>query len=279
MNGRKMKFSISGILIFIFLCIFGILVLIPLVMGLMDSLKTSNEIALSATNLPKSFNLNNYAQAFVIMKFWQSTLNTLIITVFSVAGILVLSSMAGYKLSRSKGVMSGILFFLIISSMMIPFMVIMIPLIKEASILRMSNQLWGLILVYIGVGINMPIFLYHGFVKSIPLEIEDAALIDGCSDWKMFTNIIFPMLKPINVTVAIILIMWIWNDFLLPLVYISSPNHYTLILSTQAFYSLYSTSWELVLAGNFMAAIPVIVFYLVFQNNIQQGIAAGALKG
>ncbi len=270
-NGRALSF--------LFLFCAGVLVFFPLLMAFVNSFKTTAEMNQNVLALPKVFNLNNYFTAFESMHFLKSMLNTFIITVGSTFGIVVLSSMAGYKLSRTKTVLSNIIFFLIISSMMIPFSVIMIPLVKVSAQLHILNRIWGVILVYIGVGINMPIFLYHGFVKTIPQEIEEAALIDGASDWQSFQKIIFPMLQPINITVALLQIIWIWNDFLLPLVYISNPNNYTLILSTQSFYTLYSTSWELILAGNFMAVIPVIAVYLIFQKNIQEGIATGALKG
>jgi raffinose/stachyose/melibiose transport system permease protein len=267
------------ILSFLFLLCAGVVVLFPLLMAFINSFKTTAEMNQNVLALPQVFNFNNYFTAFESMHFLKSMFNTFIITICSTFGIVVFSSMAGYKLSRTKTVLSNIIFFLIVSSMMIPFSVIMIPLVKVSAQLHILNRIWGVILVYIGVGINMPIFLYHGFVKTIPQEIEEAALIDGASHWQSFKKIIFPMLQPINITVALLQIIWIWNDFLLPLVYISNPNNYTLILSTQSFYTLYSTSWELILAGNFMAVIPVIVVYLIFQKNIQEGIATGALKG
>jgi raffinose/stachyose/melibiose transport system permease protein len=261
------------------LCVFGLLVLFPLFMALLNSFKTTAEMNQAVLSLPKTFKLDNYFTAFKSMEFFRSLINTVIITFFSFMGIVFISAMAGYKLSRTKTVLSQIIFFMIISSMMIPFTVIMLPLIQVSAKLHMLNKIWGIILVYIGVGINMPVFLYHGFVKSIPQELEEAAFIDGATDWQMFRKIIFPILQPINITVALLQIIWIWNDFLLPLVFISSQKNYTLILSTQSFYTMYSTSWELILAGNFMAIIPVIIIYLIFQKNIQEGIATGAVKG
>ncbi|TCL63044.1 raffinose/stachyose/melibiose transport system permease protein [Hydrogenispora ethanolica] len=275
----KGSFTASRIGSFLFLSFTGLLVLFPLLMALLNSFKTTAEMNQAVMALPRTFNFNNYVTAFQSMRFLHSALNTFVITVCSTFGIVLFSSMAGYKLSRTKTVLSNVIFFLIISSMMIPFSVIMIPLVKVSAQLHILNKIWGVILVYIGVGINMPIFLYHGFVKTIPQEVEEAALIDGASYWQSFRKIIFPMLQPINITVALLQIIWIWNDFMLPLVFISNQNNYTLILSTQSFYTLYSTSWELILAGNFMAVIPVIVVYLIFQKNIQEGIATGALKG
>jgi raffinose/stachyose/melibiose transport system permease protein len=275
----KGSFTASRLGSFLFLSFTGLLVLFPLLMALLNSFKTTAEMNQAVMALPRTFNFNNYVTAFQSMRFLHSALNTFVITVCSTFGIVLFSSMAGYKLSRTKTVLSNVIFFLIISSMMIPFSVIMIPLVKVSAQLHILNKIWGVILVYIGVGINMPIFLYHGFVKTIPQEVEEAALIDGASYWQSFRKIIFPMLQPINITVALLQIIWIWNDFMLPLVFISNQNNYTLILSTQSFYTLYSTSWELILAGNFMAVIPVIVVYLIFQKNIQEGIATGALKG
>lgn len=273
------QFSVGQVLSFLFLLCTGLMVLFPLFMALLNSFKTTAEMNQAVLAWPQAFNFNNYVVAFQSMHFLHSAWNTFIITVCGTFGIVLLSAMAGYKLSRTKTVLSNVIFFLIISSMMIPFSVIMIPLVQVSAQLHILNRIWGVILVYIGVGINMPIFLYHGFVKTIPQEIEEAALIDGASYWQSFQKIIFPMLQPINITVALLQIIWIWNDFLLPLVFISNQNNYTLILSTQSFYTLYSTSWELILAGNFMAVIPVIIVYLFFQKNIQEGIATGALKG
>ena len=264
---------------FSFLCLVGFLVLFPLLMALLNSFKTTAEMNRAILAWPKTFSFKNYVTAFNTMNFFRSFVNTLIITTFSTAGIVFISAMAGYKLSRTKTIWSNVIFFMIISSMMIPFTVIMIPLVMISAKFHMLNQIWGVILVYIGVGINMPVFLYHGFVKTIPRELEEAATIDGANDWQVFRKIIFPILQPINITVALLQIIWIWNDFLLPLVYISNQKNYTLILSTQSFYSLYSTSWELVLAGNLMTVVPVILIYLSFQKNIQDGIATGALKG
>lgn len=275
----KKPVSYSRIVAFLILCIMGFLMLFPLLLAFLNSFKTTAEMNLAVLALPKTINLKNYITAFQTMSFFRSGMNTFVITVCSTAGIVLISAMAGYKLSRTKTVLSNIIFFLIISSMMIPFTVIMIPLVKVSAQLHMLNKIWGVVMVYIGVGINMPIFLYHGFVKTIPGELEEAACIDGANDWQVFRKIIFPMLQPINITVALLQIIWIWNDFLLPLVFISNQKNYTLILATQAFYTLYSTSWELILAGNFMTVIPVIIVYLIFQKNIQEGIATGALKG
>lgn len=273
------KASPGNVFALLFLGMMGLLVLFPLFMALFNSFKNTAEMNLAVMALPKTFKWDNYVTAFQSMNFFRSLINTVVITFFGSLGIVVISAMAGYKLSRTKTVLSNIIFFLIISSMMIPFTVIMIPLVQVAAKLSMLNKIWGLIFVYVGVGINMPIFLYHGFVKTIPQELEEAALIDGATDWQVFRKIILPMLQPINITVALLQIIWIWNDFLLPLVFISTQKNYTLILSTQSFYSLYSTSWELILAANFMAVVPVIIIYLLFQKNIQEGIATGALKG
>jgi raffinose/stachyose/melibiose transport system permease protein len=275
----KKNASLGNIFVLFFLCIMGLLFLFPLLMALLNSFKTTAEMNHAVMALPKTLNLDNYVTAFQSMNFFSSLINTVTITLFGCIGIVLISAMAGYKLSRTKTVLSNVIFFMIISSMMIPFTVIMIPLVQVTAKLHMLNKIWGLIFVYVGVGINMPVFLYHGFVKSIPQELEEAALIDGATDWQVFQKIILPMLQPINITVALLQIIWIWNDFLLPLVYISSQKNYTLILSTQSFYSQYTTSWELILAGNFMAIIPVIIIYLIFQKNIQEGMATGALKG
>jgi raffinose/stachyose/melibiose transport system permease protein len=155
----------------------------------------------------------------------------------------------------------------------------MIPLYKTMLMFNINNSLIGLGLVYVGLGVSMAIFLYHGFVKSIPKEIEESALMDGCRPFQIFIYIIFPLLKPVTVTVCITNVLWIWNDFLLPLIALSNNEKYTLLLSTNTLFGQYSSDWSAILSALILAAIPVIVFYVIFQKSILKGIAEGATKG
>ena len=163
--------------------------------------------------------------------------------------------------------------------MLIPFSSIMIPLYKVTLALGIKNSLLGLSFVYAGLGVSMAIFLYHGFVKSIPTEMEEAAAIDGCGSVQTFFRIVLPMLKPITATITITNVLWVWNDFLLPLIVISDSKKYTLLLSTNPLFGQYSSDWTAILSALILAALPVIGFYAVFQKQILKGIADGAVKG
>lgn len=155
----------------------------------------------------------------------------------------------------------------------------MIPLYRVTLMLKIKNSLLGLSLVYAGLGVSMAIFLYHGFVKGIPVELEEAASIDGCSSLQTFFIIILPLLKPITATVCITNVLWIWNDFLLPLIVISDNKKYTLLLSTNTLFGQYSSDWTAILSALILAALPVIIFYAFFQKQILKGISDGAVKG
>jgi raffinose/stachyose/melibiose transport system permease protein len=213
------------------------------------------------------------------MDYLRVVFNTFYLTVISVIGIIVVSSLAGYKLAKTSGKLSSFIFLLFTSSMLVPFQSIMLPLYKLAKVIGLSGTKTGLTVIYMALGINLAIFLYQGFSKGIPTELEEAALIDGCNQLQMFYKIIFPLLKPITATIAILDVLWIWNDFLLPLVMISDTNNYTIVLKAKMFVSEYSIDWPSILAALVCSMIPVIIFYAIFQKNIVKGIAAGAVKG
>jgi raffinose/stachyose/melibiose transport system permease protein len=261
------------------LIVLGIYTLFPIYIAVLNSFKTQSEMYKSVLALPAHLNFTNYQQAFIKMDFFKSTFNTFYITVASVSGLILVSSAAGYKLAKTSGKVSAIFFLLFTSSMLIPFQSIMIPLFKIAKSFGLSGSKTGLVLIYIGLGVNMAIFLYHGFAKSIPTELEEAAAIDGCTEFQMFFKIIFPLLKPITATIAILDVLWIWNDFMLPLIMISNIKNYTLVLSTNMFFGKYSVDWPSILAGLVTTWIPVVIFYAFFQKNIVKGVTAGAVKG
>jgi len=162
---------------------------------------------------------------------------------------------------------------------MLHFHSIMIPLIIVIKRLHLSNSIPGIIIVYWGLGCNFAIFLYHGFVKTIPLELEESAVIDGCSPFQTFFKIVFPLLTPVTSTIAVLDALWIWNDFLLPLLLLQKRSVKTIPLSQFVFFGQYYSEWGLALAGLVLAVIPVVVFYIFMQKYIVKGITAGALKG
>lgn len=273
------KTKIEQSLLWIFLSILAILWIFPLFMALINSLKTNGELLTNVISFPKKLNFDNYVRTFNKMHYFRSLINTIIISCFGVTLIIIFSSMAGWKLCRTKTRLSSFLFSAFIFSMLIPFNSIMIPLYKIVLTLNIKNSLVGFGTVYAGLGVSMALFLYSGFVKSIPVELEEAGIIDGCNDFKVFSRIVFPLLKPITVTVCITNLLWVWNDFLLPLIVISDNKKYTLLLSTNTLFGQYSSDWTAILSALILAAIPVIVFYSIFQKEILKGISDGALKG
>jgi len=230
-------------------------------------------------SLPTKLHFENYSQAFTQIHLLDSTINSAIVSVIGIAGIVFSAGLAGYKLSRTPGKLSAFIFFLFVSSMLVPFHSIMISLTRVAKSLHLQGSAAGLGLIYIGLGVNMAIFLYHGFVKSIPRELEESAHMDGCGEFQTYFRIIFPLLLPITVTIAILDFLWIWNDFLLPLLMLTDVKQYTLILSTNMLFGEYNKEWSLILAALVLTAIPVVIIYAFFQRFIMEGITEGAVKG
>jgi raffinose/stachyose/melibiose transport system permease protein len=274
---RKQKLVSAGV--YVFLTLYALFTLAPLLMALVNSFKTNGEILTNVLSWPASFSGENYTRSFTKMHYLRSLGNTVFLAAGGVSLIVLFSALAGWKLCRTKTKLSGFLLSLFIFSMLIPFSSIMIPLYKVVLALKIKNSLFGLCFVYAGLGVSMAIFLYHGFVKGIPRELEEAAAIDGCSQLQTFFLIVFPMLKPVTATICITNVLWIWNDFLLPLIILSDSGKYTLLLSTNTLFGQYSSDWSAILSALVLAALPVIAFYAVFQKQILKGMTDGAIKG
>ncbi len=275
----KRKNMMVNIFVYLFLIIGAMYTLFPLLMALMNSFKTNGQLLTNVISLPDRIHFENYIRTFEKMKYLRSLGNTVLLASVSVSLMILFSALAGWKLSRTKTRLSKIIFSLFVFSMLIPFSSIMIPLYKVTLTLHLKNSLLGLSLVYAGLGVSMAIFLYHGFVKGIPMELEEAAGIDGSSSIQTFFYVIMPLLKPITTTICITNVLWVWNDFLLPLIVLSSNKKYTLLLSTNTLFGQYSSDWTAILSALILAAIPVIGFYALFQKQILKGIADGAVKG
>ena len=256
----------------------AILFLIPFYFVIINSVKSFAEILIDAAALPKEILFSNYAKVWNIINFPRAFWNSLIITVASNIGIVLISSMAAWKMVRTPNKVSKILFIIIVSAMVIPFQTVMIPLMKLGGTLGIVNSIPGLVIMYFGFGVPLSLFLYHGFVKSVPIEIEEAAKIDGCSQFGVFWRIVFPLLKPITITVIILNTLWIWNDYLLPLLVLQSPELRTIPLATSSFFAQYTKQWDMGLAALVLGIAPVIVFFLFLQRHIIKGIAAGSIK-
>jgi len=273
------KKELPSILLTIVTAAAALIYLYPLFLILINSLKTYEEITVNVIALPKKITFDNFINAWKIMKYPRLFLNTLLVTGMGVAGVVMTGSLAGYKLSRTKTVYSWIIFIILIAPIMIPFHSFMIALVKIARVTSLIRKPWGLGLIYWGLGAPMAVFLYHGFVKTIPSELDECALIDGASPLTVFFRIIFPLLQPVTVSIIIINAMWMWNDFLLPLLIVGgAKDAYTLQLAANSFMGQYKTEWNYAMAGLVLSVVPAIAFYLILQKYIIKGMVAGAVK-
>ncbi|TLS51635.1 carbohydrate ABC transporter permease [Paenibacillus antri] len=276
-SGRAAAASRAAILLALSMA--AVFTLFPIYMALLNSVKTEGEMLTNVLSWPSRLELLNYADAYEKIDFPQSFKNTIVVTVIGVAGIVLFASLAGYKMSRTPGRLSGALFGLFALSSLIPFHSIMISLVRIAKGLHLQGTTYGLALVYIGLGVALAVVLYHGFVKSIPRELDEAAVIDGCGELRLFSSVIFPLLLPISATVAILNALWMWNDFLLPLLMLTDSDYYTLLIATNMLFGEYNNDWSAILASLVLTMLPVVAAYLLLQKYILSGIAEGAIKG
>lgn len=274
---KKKKLSLPNILITILSIALGLLFLSPFYIIIVNAFKTKLELFKNTLSLPITYTLDNFKEAFIDLDFAQSFFHSLLITVVSVVLIIIFSSMASWMLERTKSKISNIILMVFIVSMIIPFQAVMLPLIRFMGKLNLLN-IGGIIFMYIGFGASLSIFLYHGFLKSIPVELDEAATLDGCNKFQTFWYIIFPLLKPMSITVAILNSVWIWNDYLLPSLVINNPNTLTIPLKTFFFFGEYTKQWNLALSGLILDIIPVIILYFFAQKHILKSVAAGSIK-
>lgn len=271
-NAKTLMMEIVAIII-------GLIFLVPFYFLLSNSVKPFGDILLDSASLPKSFSLDNYKRAWDVMNFPVAFKNSFLITVLSISGLVIISSMAAYRMVRKPTKFNTIVFAAFVAAMVIPFQSIMIPLVQVAKNLSLLNSIPGLVVCYLGFGVSISVFLYHGFIKSIPLEVEEAAVVDGCTPYGVFWKIVFPLLKSMTVTIMLLNSLWIWNDFLLPSLILQSPELRTIPLSTYSFFGQYTKQWDLALAALVMGILPIVIFFLAMQKNIIEGITAGSVKG
>lgn len=264
--------SIVGILL-------AILFLSPFYLVVVNSFKTMKGIFIDTMALPfgKYFDLRNYGVAFERLDFLRAFKNSLVISVSSTVLLILFSSMAAWQLVRTKAWYSNVIFMAFAAAMLIPFQSVMLPLVGLMGKLNFLNPP-GLVFMYVGFGSSLSIILYHGFIKSVPLELEEAAVIDGCNKFQIYYIVVLPLLKPITVTVTILNVMWIWNDFLLPQLTINKPEWATIPLKMFFFFGQYSKQWHYALAGLLISMLPIIIFYFFAQKQIVKGVMAGSIK-
>lgn len=271
----------TGMIVFeVVMILFALLFLYPLFLALFNSFKSFSEVMTDVIALPKSLSLENYRYVWKYINYPRLFLNNAIITLLGLAGIVLISSLGAYRLARTRSKLSGIVYFLCIMPMLVPFQSIMLSVLKLARMLHLTGSAWGLGIQYWGFGAPLALFIYQGFVKGIPREIDESATIDGASSLRLFFSIIFPLLRTVTATVVIIDVMWIWNDFLLPLLMVNgSQATKTLTLAAYTFVGQYTSDWQYAMTAMVMSVLPSIVVFIFLQKYIVKGVVAGAVKG
>lgn len=252
----------------------------PFYLVLTNSVKSLKEILVDAASFPQIFLWENYSKVWKAIDFPQAFWSSLQITVLSVIFIVLFSSMAAYRIARKPTRFNSIVFMLLISAMIIPFQSLMLQLVRVTSILELRGELYGIVACYLGFGMPLSVFLFHGFIKTVPFELEEAARVDGSNPYGVFFRIVFPLLLPIVVTVIILNTLWIWNDYLLPVLVIGGNKDLTTLpVAVTKFFGQYTKKWDLALPGLVLAVTPILLFFLTLQKYIVEGVTAGSIKG
>ncbi|MGI6279305.1 MAG: carbohydrate ABC transporter permease [Acutalibacteraceae bacterium] len=276
-----MRQKAANTIYFIILLLLSAVFVFPVFVIVLNSFKLKFSIAAAPFALPTSGSFSGFSNYLEGIKntgfplaFWWS----LFITVFSVAAIIIFTSMTAWYIVRVKSIFNTVLYYALVFSMIVPFQMVMFTMSKTANVLRLDNPL-GIIFIYLGFGAGLSVFMFSGFIKTVPRSIEEAATIDGCSPFGVFWKIVFPILKPTTITVAILNTMWIWNDYLLPYLVIGK-DYKTIPIAVQYLKGGYgSIDMGAMMAMLVLSIIPVIIFYLFCQKYIIKGVASGAVKG
>ena len=284
MNNTLHKKKYGKTLLSVFFAIVCILYVLPVVMVAINSFKLNTFVKTDTFALP---NEDSYAgwsnfikgMTFGNYPFFKSVLYSLVITLLSTALIVICTSMAAWYIARVNSRFCRIVYFACVFSMVVPFQMVMFTLSKTADVLKLNTP-WAIPIIYLGFGAGLAVFMFTGFVKSIPLEIEEAAAIDGCGPLRTYFSVVFPMLRPTMISVSILEIMWVWNDYLLPYLVLDINEYRTIPIHIQYLKGSYGTvDLGATMALILLSIIPVIVFYLTCQKHIIKGVAAGAVKG
>ena len=278
-----MSKKIVNSIIFTFMCLMVIVFLTPIYFIVLNSFKGKLFISDAPFAIPTSETfamLTNYVNGVTKTGFFSAFLWSLFITVFSVVAIILFTSMIAYYITRVKSKVTSLIYYMFVFSMIVPFQMVMFTMSKLADMLRLNTP-WGMVLLYLGFGAGLSVFMFSGFIKSIPLEIEEASMIDGCNPLQTFFGIVMPILKPTVVTVAILNAMWVWNDYLLPYLVIGvATNYKTIPVAVQYLIGSYGEKdMGAMMALLVLAIIPIVIFYLACQKFIIEGVVAGAVKG
>jgi raffinose/stachyose/melibiose transport system permease protein len=276
-----MSKKIKSIALYLFLIIGVIMIAYPIYLTIITSMKTPQELSKSFFAWPEHMNFDNFITIITDSEYPQIILNTLAVTVFASLGTLFVIPMVSYAIARNMREKRGykFLYFFLIAGVFVPFTVKMLPLIKVMSVMNLLN-IHGLIIVYIASAVCEGVFLYVAYIQGIPMELEEAAYIDGAATWKTYIKIIFPLLSPMTATVLIKNGLWFWNDFLLPLLVLNkSSDNWTLTLFQYNFKMTHAINYPMVFTAFLLSMLPIMVFYLFVQKKIIGGLTNGAVKG
>lgn len=276
-KGRK-----TNKILTILLIIGTVTVFFPLYMAVIIAFKNPNEMTndvAGALSLPESWSFSNFSEAMQVTDFWHSLGNSLLITLVTIVLAILIHSIAGYVIGRGMRKIKGFkfIYFYIVSGMFVPFSILMMPLVKQTAQMGIGNR-FGVIVLYLVFYMPMNVLLYSGYLKNIPEAMEEAANIDGASTWTTYWRVIFPMMKPMHATVAILTALGTWNDVMTPLVIMSGTGQNTLPLAQLNFQSQFGTNYNLAFASYILALIPILIFYVICQKQILNGVANGAVK-
>lgn len=280
---KKEGSKVKEVLLFILMCILTVLWIYPVFMILVNSLKVESAITTSSVfSMPgpgQFAGLANYTEALNSQGFLSSLGYSTLITVTSVASIILCCSMCAWYIIRVKSKFNNFLYYLFVFSMVVPFQMVMFTLSQTADMLKLNTP-YNIWIIYLGFGAGLAVFMFAGFVKSIPVEIEEAALVDGCTPLQIFFKIVCPILKPTMVSVTILQAMWVWNDYLLPTLVLDITKYKTIPMLIQHFRGSYGrVAMGPMMASIMMTIIPIIIVYILGQKHIIKGVAAGAVKG
>ena len=285
MNRRKRaeqtpKRSVGLIILEGILILCAAVYIYPVFLMFTNSFKSFKEVLVNVVALPTHLEFANYTHVIEKINYGRLFFNNVAITFTGIMGIVFFSSLAAYILARRNTRFTRAAYMFCIIPMLVPFQTIMITLVKVMKTLHLSGSLLGLGIQYWGFGIPMAVFIYMGFIKTIPRAIDESATIDGASAFSTYVRIIFPLLKPVTATVMVLDVMWIWNDFLLPMLMVnSSPKTKTLTLAAYTFVGQYNTQWQYAMTAMVLALLPSILFFIFMQKHIIKGVVAGAVKG
>ena len=276
---KKVK---HGTLLTVIFTVLSLLYLYPIILVFINSFKKKVYISKAPFEIPTGkmyVGLENYIRGIKQTRLIQAFGWSLFITILSVAVIILCCSMCAWYITRVHNKVNATIYMLCLFSMIVPFQMVMFTLSKLANMMHLSNPV-GIILVYLGFGAGLAVFMFCGFVKSIPIEIEEAAMIDGCTPIQTFFQVVFPIMKPTAITVAILQAMWIWNDYLLPYLVLDIKKYKTIPIVIQYLKGGYgAVDWGTMMAMLVLAIVPIVVFYVACQKYIIEGVVAGAVKG